>query len=124
MRTAIPATIRVIGAERLPVDDATMHRLNRAIDRYAERVARAVQNEHALTIHPRAYERTGSAQRYEVGVRLDYPGERIATSDEGWALVATVRSALRKLLEAYESKFKDNGPIGSPGTRALYTATE
>lgn len=115
--------VRIRGLEKLQLGLREARRIDEALGRYGERIAMAVRNEHQVTLHPRAHERDGKRRRYEVSARLEYPGDVIAVSSEGWDIVATIRDALEKLMQAYEGR-KESGQLGRPGTRAAYTAAE
>lgn len=98
--------IRFVGLNNLKLLPHQKYSLRKIAANEAFKLQRQIRKDFQLTMHLKAYEKEGGRQKFSVNLRIEFPGQMIASSQEDWTLETAVRKTFNNAKNKVESKFK------------------
>ncbi len=98
--------IQFIGLHKLHTEDYSVDSLQRAAGHEAQKLQRALRQPFHLAIHVKEYSKQGHRHKYSVAIRLEYPGQFLATSDDDWDVEGALHKAFTNVGNALKKKLK------------------
>lgn len=101
--------VQFIGLNILKQEPYRALSLQKVADLEAVKLQRIVGNSFTLVVHLKAYDKTGTRQKFSVHLRLEAPGQIITSSHDEWDAEPAFRGAFEKMQNELQKKFKLEG---------------
>ncbi len=105
--------IRFVGFEKAPLEPYQRANVQKIISSEAAKIGRMINNEFVLTVHLKGYknakEKNGNKKKqhkYDVHLRLEYPGRMLVGREHDWDIETAVRKATANLKNSIGHQFK------------------
>ena len=94
--------IKFVGLNNLQLEAYQKYNIKKIASNESFKLQRQIHNDFSLVIHLKAYDKDGTRQKYAVNLRVEFPGQIVAVSQDDWDL----ETALRKTFDNAKNKFK------------------
>ena len=100
--------IRFVGLGKLDLEPHQKSSIQKISSNEAFKLQRVIKNDFSLTIHIKEYEKDGHSHKYSVSLRIEYPSQIIATSDDDWDVETALRKTFANAKNHLAGKFKES----------------
>lgn len=94
--------IKFVGLNKLQLEAYQKLNLKKIASNESFKLQRQIHNDFSLVLHVKEYDKEGSRQKYAVNLRIEFPGQIIAVSQDDW----DPETALRKTFNNAKNKLK------------------
>ncbi len=99
--------IKFVGLSKLRLSESQRYNLKKITSNEAFKIQRQLKNEFDLTIQFKEYSKEGKQHKYAVNLKVEYPGQMIATSQEDWDFETALRKTFNNVKNKLKKKFKN-----------------
>jgi len=94
--------IKFVGLNSLQLEPYQKYNLKKIASNESFKLQRQIHNDFSLVLHLKEYEKEGTRQKYAVNLRVEFPGQIVAVSQDDW----DPETAMRKTFDNAKNKLK------------------
>jgi CBS domain-containing protein len=98
--------IKYVGLNDLRLSESQLYNLKKITSNEAFKIQRQLKKEFSLTIQFKEFRKEGKQHQYAVNLKVEFPGQMIATSQEGWDFETALRKTFNNVKSNLEKKFQ------------------
>jgi CBS domain-containing protein len=98
-------TIKFVGLNKTKLEPYQKYSIKKIASNEAMKLQRKIKNELNITLHLKVYDK-GGRQKFSVHIKLEYPGQLIASNQDDWDLETALRKTFENAKNAVKKKFR------------------